>query len=167
MRTKLLWYIVIAISGLNPMLLWSIWQPCNDILKPKVIVFLIYFRNHSFVSSSAFAEIYNSVFHATHPAVTKCREWFEISQDSVNSDRPGLVLSRKQVMEAFLNGELELELQTRGATDSLPITQSGSREQVMRVINSLRSEEIYPHPPSHCSEVCRQRGKSKNYYLYM
>lgn len=76
----------------------------------------------------------------------------------ISSGAPTLSLSRKQLSEAFWNGELANELLERTASQEFPITKDQSRECVMKAIDELRRHEVYPHPEEFCSPLCREKG---------
>ena len=57
--------------------------------------------------------------------------------------------------EAFWNAELEDELRKSGCTHKT-FADSGSREELMREIDTIRAATIYPHKI--CSTECKKRG---------
>ena len=66
-------------------------------------------------------------------------------------------MTAKNAAEAFYNGELEAELRRLGK-ENTPFFSDRDRENHMELVESLRKETIYPHPPSECSSDCKARG---------
>lgn len=42
---------------------------------------------------------------------------------------------------------------------------NGDREKIMKRIDSLRSQTMYPHPPEDCTEDCKKRGTKTTYII--
>lgn len=74
------------------------------------------------------------------------------------SPEPTTGLSRRLLLDAFWNGELQNELQGRNATEEYAITAVTSREDIMKAVENKRRDEIYPHPPENCNTDCQQKG---------
>ena len=66
-------------------------------------------------------------------------------------------MTSKFAADAFYNGELEAELRRIGKHD-LPFLKDSDRENHMEVVESIRRESLYLHPPSECSSACKDRG---------
>ena len=67
-------------------------------------------------------------------------------------------LHHEAVANAFYNGEIESELRRIGREDYRFMVNS-DREKCMDMIEQLRCESVYPHPPSDCTDECKRRGK--------
>ena len=63
--------------------------------------------------------------------------------------------------EAFYNGEVETELRRIKYVDYV-FQNDSDREVCMEMIEKVRRQNIYPHPPSECTEGCKLRGKVLN-----
>ena len=66
-------------------------------------------------------------------------------------------LSPKVVASAFWRGEVENELRRIGMVD-YKFNLDSDYEKCMAVIDEMRREHTYPHPPNDCTEECRARG---------
>ena len=66
-------------------------------------------------------------------------------------------LTPKVVASAFWRGEVENELRRIGMMD-FKFKMDSDYEKCMTVIDELRRESIYPHPPSDCTAECIARG---------
>jgi hypothetical protein len=71
-----------------------------------------------------------------------------------------LLLTRKNTMDAFFNGELENEVRERNLEDKVYLDDTTTREKLMQQIDIWRRAELYSHPPDECSPICTERGKS-------
>ena len=67
-------------------------------------------------------------------------------------------LSAKVVATAFWRGEVENELRRVGMCD-FKFKADIDYDRCMSVIDELRRESIYPHPPSDWTDDCKKRGK--------
>ena len=66
------------------------------------------------------------------------------------------ILSRKKAMNAYLNGELLNEIRGRGLQDTITLSSSSTREDLLRFIDSVRRKELYHHKV--CSHTCKEKG---------
>ena len=66
-------------------------------------------------------------------------------------------LSPKVVAFVFWRGEVENELRRAGMFD-FKLKADTDCDRCMSVIDELRRETIYPHPPSDCTNDCKKRG---------
>ena len=66
-------------------------------------------------------------------------------------------LSPKVVATAFWKGEVENELRRIGMVD-FKFKMDDEYEKCMEIIDKLRRDTIYFHPPSDCHEDCKMRG---------
>ena len=74
-------------------------------------------------------------------------------------------LTPKIVAEAFYNGEVESELRRIKRIEYV-FRNDSDREVCMEMIEEARRQNIYPHPPSECTEECKLRGKSLVTIIY-
>ena len=61
------------------------------------------------------------------------------------------------VATVFWRGEVENELRRVGMCD-FKFKADADYDRCMSVIDELRRESIYPHPPSDCTDDCKKRG---------
>ena len=66
-------------------------------------------------------------------------------------------LSSRIVAKAFYVGELESELRRIGKID-YRFHLDSDLEKCMEMVESVRRESLYPHPPHMCTEECKKRG---------
>ncbi len=66
-------------------------------------------------------------------------------------------MTAENAVQAFYVGEPEQELRQLNRTDYL-FKNDGDREHCFEMIESIRRENIYPHPSSECSPACQARG---------
>lgn len=65
-------------------------------------------------------------------------------------------MTRKNVSSAYFNGELWNELLEKNLTNTFKISNTSTRESVMRKLDSMRKQELYPHPD--CTDECKKKG---------
>lgn len=65
-------------------------------------------------------------------------------------------MTRKNVSCAYFNGELWNELLEKNLTNTFKISNMSTRESVMRKLDSMRKQELYPHPD--CTDKCKKQG---------
>lgn len=75
-----------------------------------------------------------------------------------SSSEDGLLpsMTRKNVSSAYFNGELWNELLEKNLTSTFKISNTSTRESVMRELDSMRKQELYPHPD--CTDECKKKG---------
>ncbi len=66
-------------------------------------------------------------------------------------------MTAENAAQAFYIGELEQELRRLNRTDYV-FKSDGDREKCFEMIESVRRENVYPHPESECSPGCKARG---------
>lgn len=64
-------------------------------------------------------------------------------------------MTRKNVSSAYFNGELWNELLEKNLTNTFKISNTSTRESVMRKLDSMRKQELYPHPD--CTDECKKK----------
>ncbi len=77
--------------------------------------------------------------------------------DSCCALTKSLEMTAENAAQAFYVRELEQELRQLNRTDYL-FKSDGDPEQCFKMIESIRRENIYPHPSSECSPACQARG---------
>ena len=68
-------------------------------------------------------------------------------------------MTRKNTTEAFFNGEVESEIRERRLIEETHFDEEVTRETIMQRIDAWRREELYPHLPSECSPLCKEKGR--------
>nr|XP_022315777.1 uncharacterized protein LOC111119663 [Crassostrea virginica]XP_022315778.1 uncharacterized protein LOC111119663 [Crassostrea virginica] len=114
--------------------------------------------NHAFVSAQAFAEIYNTVFGSVISALSSDAAYNIFPGNEQSDNSQCLLMTRKNTTEAFFNGEVESEIRERRLIEETHFDEEVTRETIMQRIDAWRREELYPHLPSECSPLCKEKG---------
>lgn len=113
-----------------------------------------------FIGGKLFSKLENEEVELDNAASSSSFEEDESSGANTKYPAAGcrLVLTRKNVMNFFLNGELENEIRERKLCKEVNLSSSNTREMIMKDIDQKRRSEVYPHPPEDCSQECVRRG---------